>query len=191
MSDQTVQILVIGTFETEVPLADVIDCFIVNHERTIGVLERGMRGQDGVVRLHNRGGGLRRRVDAELQLDLLAVVDGQTLHEQSTETRPSSTTEGVEDEEALQPRAVVGDAAHLIQDLVDQFLANGVVATGVVVRGILLAGDHQLGVEEGPVGASADFVDDVGLEIGIDGAGDIFALACGTIECQLGGQRQI
>jgi hypothetical protein len=51
------------------------------------------------------------------------------------------------------------------------------VATGVVVRGILLPGDHVFGVEEGAVGASADLIDDVGLEIAVDGAGDIFALA--------------
>jgi hypothetical protein len=51
------------------------------------------------------------------------------------------------------------------------------VATGVVVRGILLSADHLLGVEERAVRAGADLVDDIGLEIGVDGTGDIFALA--------------
>ncbi len=32
--------------------ADVIDGFVVNHERTVAVLESGVRGQDRVVRLH-------------------------------------------------------------------------------------------------------------------------------------------
>ena len=84
----------------------------------------------------------------------------------------------MEDEEALQTRAVVGNAADLIQDLVDELLSDGVVATGVVVGGILLAGDHVLGVEQGAVGAGADLVDDVGLQVGVDGAGDVLALAC-------------
>jgi hypothetical protein len=92
----------------------------------------------------------------------------------------------VENEETLKTSAVVGNTANLIQDRIDQLLSHGVVATGVVVGGILLAGDHQLGVEEGPVGASADFVDDVGLEISVDGSGDIFAIAC-MIERQLRG----
>jgi hypothetical protein len=87
----------------------------------------------------------------------------------------------VEDEETLQARAVVGNAADLVQDLVDELLSDGVVATGVVVRGILLACDHLLRVEEGAVRAGADLVDDVGLEIGVDGTGDILALACAVL----------
>jgi hypothetical protein len=34
-----------------------------------------------------------------------------------------------------------------------------------------------LGVEEGSVGAGADLVDDVGLQIGVDGARHVLALA--------------
>jgi hypothetical protein len=37
---------------------------------------------------------LDRGVDTELQLGLLAVVDGQTLHQESTETGTGTTTEG-------------------------------------------------------------------------------------------------
>jgi hypothetical protein len=140
------------------------------------MLEGGVGGEDGVVGLDNGGGDLRGRVDTELELALLAVVDGQTLHQQGTETGTGSSAEGVEDEEALQTRAVVGNAADLIQDLVDELLSDGVVATGVVVGRILLAGDHVLGVEQGAVGAGADLVDDVGLQVGVDGAGDVLAL---------------
>jgi hypothetical protein len=39
----------------------------------------------------------------------------------------------VEDEETLQSRAVVGNAADLVQDLVNELLSDGVVATGIVV----------------------------------------------------------
>lgn len=140
-----------------------------------------MGGEDGVVGLNDRCGDLRGRVDTELELALLAVVDGQTLHEEGTETGTCATTERVEDEEALETGAVVGDAADLVEDLVNELLADGVVTTGVVVRGILLAGDHVLGVEEGAVGAGADLIDDVGLQVGVDGAGDVLALAWGGL----------
>ena len=142
------------------------------------MLEGGVGGEDGVVGLDNGGGDLRGGVDAELELALLAVVDGETLHEEGTETGTGTTTEGVEDEEALETRAVVGDVADLVEDLVNELLADGVVATGVVVRGILLAGDHLLRVEEGAVGAGADLIDDVGLEIAVDGARNVLAVAC-------------
>jgi hypothetical protein len=87
----------------------------------------------------------------------------------------------VEDEETLQTRAVVGNTADLVEDLVNELLSDGVVATGVVVRGILLSGDHVLGVEEGSVRTSADLVDNVGLQIGVDGTRDVLALACGSL----------
>ena len=55
-----------------------------------------------VVRLDDRVGELGRGVDAELELGLFAVVGGETLEKERTETRASSSTEGVEDEEALE-----------------------------------------------------------------------------------------
>ncbi len=64
----------------------------------------------------------------------------------------------------------------LSKNLVNELLSDGVVTTGVVVGGILLSSDHQLGVEQTAVGAGADLIDDVGLEIAVDGARDIFAL---------------
>jgi hypothetical protein len=178
LSDQTVQVLVVGTLNAEVAAADVVDGLVVDHEGAVGVLKCGVGGEDGVVGLDNGGGDLRSRVDAELKLALLAVVNGEALHEEGTETGTGTTTEGVEDEEALETRAVVGDVADLVEDLVNELLADGVVATGVVVRGILLAGDHLLRVEEGAVGAGADLIDDVGLEIAVDGAGHVLAVAC-------------
>ena len=44
-----------------------------------------------------------------------------------------------------------------------------------VVGGILLAGDKSLRVEESAVSASADLINDIGLEVDIKGAWDMFA----------------
>ena len=178
LGDETVEVLVVRTLKAEVTATDVVDGIVVDHERAVAVLERGVGGEDGVVRLHNRRGDLWGRVDTELQLALLAVVDGETLHQQSTETRSGTSTEAVEDEEALQARAVVRNTPNLVEHLVDELFADGVVAASVVVRGILLAGDHLLGMEEAAVGAGADLVDDIGLEIAVDGARDVLAVAC-------------
>ena len=64
----------------------------------------------------------------------------------------------MEDQEALQPCALVGQLADPVQDQVDDLLADGVVAAGVVVGGVLLAGDQLLGVEQLAVGAGADLI---------------------------------
>lgn len=181
LSNEAVQVLVVGSLETEVSAAEVVDGLVVDHEGAVGVLEGGVGGEDGVVGLDDGGGSLGSRVDTELQLALLAIVDGETLHEESTETRTGTTTEGVEDEEALETNAVIGDAANLVEDAVDELLSDGVVTTSIVVGSILLASDHHLRVEEVSVGTSSDLVDDVGLQIAVDGSGDILALAYGCV----------
>lgn len=177
LGNESVEVLVAGSLDAKVASADVVDGLVVDHEGAVRVLEGGVGGKDRVVGLNDRGGNLRGGVDAELKLALLAVVDRQTLHEESTETGTSTATERVEDEESLETGAVVGDPSDLVEDLVDELLADGVVATSVVVRGILLAGNHLLGVEEAAVGTGADLVDNVGLKIAVDGTGDVFAVA--------------
>ena len=64
----------------------------------------------------------------------------------------------MEDEEALQTGALVGQLTDPVEDEVDDLLADGVVAAGVVVGSVLLASDELLGVEELTVGAGADLV---------------------------------
>lgn len=64
------------------------------------MLEGGVCGEDGVVwldygRTHSWSG-----VDGEFELGFLAVVGGESLQEESTETGTGTTTEGVENEEA-------------------------------------------------------------------------------------------
>ena len=66
------------------------------------MFERGVGSEDGIVWLNDGRCCLRRWVNTELQLDLLTEVDGQTFHKESTKTRTSSTTEGVEDQETLE-----------------------------------------------------------------------------------------
>ena len=189
LSNETVKVLVVGALKTEVAAADIVDGLVVDHEGAVRVLKGGVGGENRVVGLDNGGGSLGSRVDAELEFALLAVVDGQTLHQESTETRTGTTTERVEDEEALETNTVVGNTADLVENTLNELLADGVVATSVVVGSILLASDHHLGVEEVPVGTSADLVDDIGLEIAVDGTGNVLALTCSTVRIQSGRPR--
>jgi hypothetical protein len=50
---------------------------------------------------------------------------------------------------------------------------TGVVSTSKVIGSILLAGDQLLGVEQLPVGTSADLINHSGLEVQEDTAGDV------------------
>lgn len=182
LGDEAVKVLVVWTLQSEVTSADVVDGLVINHEGTVRVLKGGVGGEDGVVWLDNGGGGLWGWVDAELKLGLLAVVDREALHEEGSETRSGSTTEGVENEETLETRAVVGNVADLVENLVDQLLSDGVVTTGVVVGSILTSSDHLLRVEQRAVGTGADLINHVWLEITVDGTWNILSLSCSLLK---------
>ena len=175
LGDESVQVGVGGALDIEVAAADIVDGLVVEHNGDIGVLEERVGGEDRVVGLNDGGGDLRRGVDGEAELGLLAVVDGEALEEERAETGAGTTTDGVEDEEALETSALVSELADAVEAEVNDLLTDGVVTTGEVVGGILLTGDELLGVEELTVGASADLIDDGGLEIEEDSAGNVLA----------------
>uniref|UniRef100_A0A1I8IN25 CTP_transf_like domain-containing protein n=1 Tax=Macrostomum lignano TaxID=282301 RepID=A0A1I8IN25_9PLAT len=95
LADQAVQVGVGRALDVQVAPADVVDGLVVHHEGAVGVLQGGVGGQDGVVGLHHGGGNLRGRIDGELQLGLLAIVNGQALHQQGGEAGAGAAAEGV------------------------------------------------------------------------------------------------
>lgn len=107
LSNQTVEMLVVGTRNVQVATADVVDSFVVNEERAVGVLDSAMSREDSIVGLNYGGGDARSGIHGKFKLALLAVIGGQALEQQSAETRTRTATKGVEDEETLKGRAVV------------------------------------------------------------------------------------
>merc|ERR1712051_782295 len=175
LGDQSVEVGVGGALDVEVSAADVVHGLVVEHDGDVGVLEERVGGQDGVVGLNDGGGHLGRGVHGEAELGFLAVVDGESLEEERSETGAGTATNGVEDEEALESSALVSELADSVEAEVNDLATDGVVATGEVVGGILLSGDELLGVEELSVGSSTDLIDNGGLEIEEDSAGDVLA----------------
>ena len=177
LSDQSVQVLIVRSFNSEISSANVVDCLIVNHETAVRVLQCGVCCEDRVVWLNYRSSNLRCRIHAEFELALLTIVHRQALHQQGTKARASTTAKRVEDKEALKTTAVVCHASNLVKNLINELLANSVVSASIVVGCILFSCDHLFGMEEASVCAGADLIDNIGLEIAVDGSGDIFAVA--------------
>merc|ERR1719326_2834052 len=115
LADHPVQVGVGGSVDVEVTATDVVDGLVVHHESTVGVLQGGVGGQDGVVRLDNSSGNLGRGVDGKLQLRLLAIVNRETFHEKGSETGSGAAAKGVEDEETLEAGALVGQLPNPVQ----------------------------------------------------------------------------
>ena len=148
LGNQTVEVLVVGPGDIQAATADVVDRLVVDEEGTIRVLDGAVGREDGVVGLDDGRGDARSRVNGEFKLALLAVVGGEALEEESTETGTCSTTERVEDEETLERRAVIwrssvcvvmpreyglrtSNTADLVDHAVDHLLADGVVTTSI------------------------------------------------------------
>ncbi|EJK63828.1 hypothetical protein THAOC_15492, partial [Thalassiosira oceanica] len=122
LRDEAVEVGVGRALDVEVAAADVVEGLVVEAEGAVGVLEEGVRGQHGVVRLDDGRGHLGRRRDGEAELRLAAVVHREALEEEGPESRPGSSARGVEDEESLEARAVVGELADAVEDEVDDLL---------------------------------------------------------------------
>jgi len=104
---------------------------MTHHERAVRVLESRVGGQNRVVGLNNRAGKLGCGIHAELELRLFAIVSRESLKKKRAQSRPSSTPKGMEDEEALETRAVVGQPPQFLHHGVDKLFANGVVSTRI------------------------------------------------------------
>ena len=108
---------------------------------------------------------------------MTTVVHGEPLHEKRGETRSGASTKGVEDEETLEPGALVRKLPHSVEDQVDDLLPDRVVTSRIVVCCILLPGHQLLRVEELTVGSSSNLVNHSWLKVDKDGSGDVLACA--------------
>jgi hypothetical protein len=115
LSDKSVQVGVGWSFDIEVSSADIIHSFVIKHERDVFVLEEGVGGKDSIVWLNDGVGDLRRWVDGETELGLLAVIDGKSFEEEGSETGTSTTSDGVEDEESLETCAVISELSDSVE----------------------------------------------------------------------------
>merc|ERR1719350_1659795 len=81
----------------------------------------------------------------------------------------------MEDEESLEPSALVSQLPDPVQDQVHDLLADGVVTPGVVIGSILLTGEKLLRMEQLPVDTSPHLVNDGGLKVHEDRPGYVLA----------------
>jgi hypothetical protein len=72
------------------------------------VFEKGVGGKNGVVGFNNGGGDLGGRVDSETDFGFFSIIDGQSFEKKRSESRSSSSSDGVENHESLETGTVVG-----------------------------------------------------------------------------------
>jgi hypothetical protein len=174
LSDESVQVGVGWSLNVQVSSADVINGLVIEHNSDISVLKKRVGGEDGVIWLNNSGGNLWGWVDGESELGFLSIIDGKSLEEEGSESRSSSTTNRVEDEESLKSGTLVSQFSDSVEAEIDDFFTNGVVTSGEVVSGIFFSGDELFWVEKLSVGSSSDFINNGWFQIEHNGSWDVF-----------------
>jgi len=107
LSNKSVQVGVSGSFDVELSSADIIDGFVINHRSDISMFQEGVGTEDSVVWFNDGIGDLGGWVNGVTELGFLAVINGESFQKEGTETRSSTTTDGVEDTESLETGTVI------------------------------------------------------------------------------------
>lgn len=81
LGDETVQVGVSRALDVERASAKIVYGFVVKHDGHVRVLEKRVRRQNTVVRLHDRIRHLRARIYCKPQFGFLAIIDGKPLEQ--------------------------------------------------------------------------------------------------------------
>merc|ERR1711908_187997 len=172
---KVVEVSVGGGGELEGTEADVVQGLVVKAHALVGVLDKLVHGERGIVGLDDRVGHLGRRHHGEGKHHAVRVLLADLGDEECAHTGTRATTERVAELEALKAIARLGLLADDIKNGVDELGTLGVVTLGPVVTGTSLAEDEVVGAEKLTEGAGTDGVHGTRLEVHQDGAGHVAA----------------
>ena len=171
--DEMVKITVGWGGELKGSEADIVKGLVINAHNLIGVLNKLMDGEGGVVRLDDGIRDLWGRHDGESGHDSIWVLFSDLGDEECSHTGSGTTTEGVGDLETLEAIASFGFLSDDIKDGVDKLGTLGVMTLGPVVTGTGLSEDEVIWSEELTEWSGSDGVHGSWLKIHEDGSWDV------------------
>jgi len=173
--NEMVKITISGGGELEGSEADIIEGLVINAHNLIGVLDKLMDREGGVVGLNDGVRHLGGRHDGEGDHLSIGVLLSDLGDEEGSHTGSSTTTEGVGNLESLEAVATFSFLSDNIEDRVDEFGSLSVVTLGPVVTGSGLSEDEVVWSEELSEWSGSDGVHGAGFEIHKDGSWDVTA----------------
>jgi len=171
--DEMVKITVGWGGELKGSEADIVKGLVINAHDLIGVLNKLMDREGGVVWLDDGIRHLWGWHDGESGHDSVWVLFSDLGDEEGSHTGSGTTTEGVGDLETLEAIASFGFLSNDIKDGVDELGTFGVMTLGPVVTGTGLSEDEVIGSEELTEWSSSNGVHGSWFEIHEDGSWDV------------------
>ena len=173
--DEVVQVTIGRAGKLQSTEADIVQGLIVNAENFVSRLDELVDREGAVVRLDDSVGHLGAWNDGEGGEDTVGVLLTELGEKKGTHTRTSTTTEGVDELEALKAVAGLSLLTDGVENGVDELSALSVVALGPVVTGTGLTEHEVVRAEELTEGTGTDGVHGTRLKVNQDGTGDITA----------------
>ena len=173
--DEVVEVAIGWGGELEGPEADIVESLVIDAEDLISGLDELVDGEGAVVWLDDGVRNLWRWDDGVGGEDTIWVLFTELVEEEGTKTRAGTTTEGVDELEALESIAGLGLLTDDIEDGLSEFLTFGVVTLGPVVASAALAEDEVVWAEELTVLAGTDGVHGTWLKVDEDSTWDVLA----------------
>merc|ERR1711988_1657571 len=171
--DEMVKITVGWGGELKGSEADIVKSFVINAHNLIGVLNKLMDGEGGVVWLNNGIRDLWGRHDGEGGHDSIWVLFSDLGDEEGSHTGSGTTSEGVGNLETLEAIVTFGFLSDNIENGVNELSTFGVVTLSPVVTGSGLSEDEVVWSEELTEWSSSDGVHGSWLKIHEDGSWDV------------------
>lgn len=155
---QVVQVTIGGGGQFQSSETDIVQSLVINAHDFVGVFDKLMHGQGGVVGLDDSVGHLGGWHDGEGAHDSVGVFFSDFGDQEGSHTGAGTTSEGVGDLESLKAVAALSFLSYDIQNGVNEFSTFGVVALGPVVSSTALSEDKVVGPEELSEGTGSDGV---------------------------------
>mmetsp|Transcript_18383 Transcript_18383/g.45606 ORF Transcript_18383/g.45606 Transcript_18383/m.45606 type:complete len:455 (-) Transcript_18383:69-1433(-) len=173
IGDQVVEVTEGGVFKLESAEANVVKSFVIKSVTLVGVLDKLVDRERGIVRLDNGVRDLGGRDDTVGADDTVGVFLLDLGDKKSSHTGTGTSSHGVGDLETLKDVAGFGFLSDTFHDGVNEFSSLGVVTLGPVISGSTLSEDKVIGAEELSERSTANGVHGTGFQIGKDGTRDI------------------
>lgn len=175
---EVVEISVSGSGELQGLEADFVQGFVINAEDLIGVFNKLVNREGGIVGFDDGVRDLWGWNDGECAHHLIRELFLDLSDEQGTHTGSSSSSERVADLESLEAVSAFSFLANDIEDGLDELSSFCVVSLGPVVTSTILSKDEVVRSEQSSNGSRLDGVHGSWLEIDQDSSWDVFASIC-------------
>jgi hypothetical protein len=173
LGDEVVQVFVGWVVKLECTEADIVKGFVIKGEALVGVLNKLVDGEGGVVRLNDSVRNLGARNDRVSTHDTIGVILTNLGNQKGSHTGSGTSSHGVSDLKSLKHVTALGFLTDDIHDAINKLGSFGVVALGPVISSSALSVDKVIGAEDLSVKSAADGVHGSWLQIGEDSTGNV------------------